>query len=126
MNDRKYLLGIVADENAMFDLLAKFLDKEGYEVKRILPEVQDEEEFALMIYAPTRDAERSRKWFDTLRKKRPALLVVQLGDDDYESSEDNVVVLSERPLNLRQLSDTIKRTIEKSGYAEVNSTGAGA
>ncbi len=29
--EKKYILGIIADEQAMFEILDKFLSKEGYE-----------------------------------------------------------------------------------------------
>jgi hypothetical protein len=113
--ERKYVLGIVTDEDAMFDLLAKFLSKEGFEVKRLLHEIStNEEDFALVIYAPTRSSDRSKKFFKNSKKRK--LLIVQSVDEDYSEFGDDTVILSERPLNLKQLSDTIRRTLADSSY----------
>ncbi len=111
----------MSDEEALFDLLAKFLAKEGYEVRRLFRNTLEIDECVLMIYAPTRDLDRSKEWIDNLKKKMPTLLVVQCCDEDYLNMDENIVVLSERPINLRQLGDTIRRTIEKSGYIEADS-----
>ena len=111
----------MSDEEALFDLLAKFLVKEGYEVRRLSRNTLEIDECTLMIYAPTRDLSGSKVWFEKLKKKIPTLLAVQCCDEDCLEIDDNVVVFSERPINLRQLGDTIKRTIENSDYVQANS-----
>ncbi|MCL5267718.1 MAG: hypothetical protein M1469_06415 [Bacteroidetes bacterium] len=113
-SDNKPVLGVITDEAAMYDLLAKFLVKEGYEVKRASHDPSADDDFALIVYAPTRETSHSKDWFDDLMKKKRAVLVVQCCDEDYVDLDDNVVVMSERPLNLRQLSNTIEKTIETS------------
>jgi len=112
--EEKRMLGIVTDEDAMFDLLVKFLSKEGYEVKRVVHEIGEEEDLALIIHAPTRFSERSKKFFKSSKKKK--LLIVQSVDEDNSEFGDDAVILSERPLNLKQLSDTIKRVLANSSY----------
>ena len=111
----------MSDEEALFDLLAKFLVKEGYEVRRLSRNTLEIDGCTLMIYAPTRDLSGSKVWFEKLKKKIPTLLAVQCCDEDCLEIDDNVVVFSERPINLRQLGDTIKRTIENSDYVQANS-----
>ncbi|MFZ1081711.1 MAG: hypothetical protein WAO19_07280 [Candidatus Kryptoniota bacterium] len=111
INGKKNILGIITDEEAMFDLLSKFLKKEGYEVARVLHDISEDENYSLVIYAPGRGSSRSEKWLENLKKRKPALLVVQSYDEDYFDYDDNVVSLSERPLNLRQLSETIKKQL---------------
>lgn len=122
VQDRKLAIGVMSDEEAMFDLLAKFLKKEGYEARRVLQGMSEVDDCVLIVYAPTRDLSRSKDWFDNLKKKKPTVLVVQCCDEDYVDAVENVVVLSERPMNLKQLGDTIKRTIEKSGHKETASS----
>ncbi len=110
-NEGKNILGVITDEEAMFDLLSKFLRKEGYEVRRVVHDISEEENYALVIYAPARASSRSKNWFENLKKRKPTLLVVQSYDEDYLDDDDNVVMLSERPLNLKQLSETIKKQL---------------
>jgi DNA-binding response OmpR family regulator len=113
--DTKIVLGIMTDEGAMYELLSKFLSKEGYDSRRVSSDASDADNLSLVILAPTRDLHRSRSWFDNLKKSKPTVLVVQCCDDDFAEIDESVVVLKERPLNLRQLSETIKATLEKSG-----------
>jgi len=114
--EKKYSLGIITDEDAMFDLLAKFLSKEGYEVKRVLHEIGSEEKFDLVIYALSRYSDRSKKFFTNLKTKK--IFIVQSIDEDFADHDNGMIVLSERPLNLKQLSDTIKNALAKSGFVE--------
>ncbi len=114
--EKKYTLGIVTDEQAMFDILEKFLTKEGYEVKRVLHEISDEDDFALVIQAPTRPSDRSVRFSKSLKSKK--FLVVQACDEDYSDTDNNAIVLSQRPLNLRQLSETIKSALTRSNRVE--------
>ena len=109
----KVPVGVVTDEEAMYKLLDKFLDKEGYETRRVLSDTSDAADLALVILAPTRHPSRSRKWFDNLNRTKPAVLIVQCCDDDYADVESDVVLVKDRPLNLKQLSKTIKQTLEK-------------
>jgi hypothetical protein len=109
--EKKYILGIVTDEDAMFELLSKFLNKEGYEVKRVLHEVGEVEDFDLIVHAPSRYSDRSKRLFKDLKGRK--LLVVQSVDKDFSEDEDGVIVLSERPLNLKQLGETIKNALAK-------------
>ncbi len=113
--DTKVAVGIMTDEEAMFELLTKFLEKEGYETRRVSTDASEAMDLPLVILAPTRDPSRSRSWFANLKKRKPAVLVVQCCDEDYADVDTNVVLLKERPLNLRQLSETIRKTLEKSG-----------
>jgi hypothetical protein len=110
MNEQKKILGIVTDEDAMFDLLSKFLRKEGYEAKRVSDDISEDENYALIIYAPARGSNRSKIRFENLKRRKPTLLVVQSYDDDG-FFDDNVVKLSDGLLNLRQLSETIKQQL---------------
>lgn len=107
-------LGIVTDEEAMFDLLTKFLGKEGFKTQRVSPDASEAKDLGLVILAPTRNPSPSRSWFENLKRVKPTVLIVQCCDEDYADVDNNVVLLKERPLNLRQLSATIKRTLEKS------------
>ena len=111
--EQKVPVGIVTDEEAMYELLDKFLDKEGYETRRVLSDSSDSGDLALIILAPTRNPSRSRKWFDNLKRTKPAVLIVQCCDEDYADVETEAVLVKDRPLNLRQLSNTIKQTLEK-------------
>jgi DNA-binding response OmpR family regulator len=113
--DTKVAVGIMTDEEAMFELLTKFLGKEGYETRRVSTNASEVIDLPLVILAPTRDPSRSRSWFANLKKRKPAVLVVQCCDEDYADVDSNVVMLMERPLNLKQLSETIRKTLEKSG-----------
>ncbi len=119
--DAKHVLGIMTDEEAMFELLTKFLGKEGYKTKRVSSDASDARDLALVILAPTRDPSRSKSWFENLRKTKPTVLVVQCCDEDYSDADNDVILLKERPLNLRQLSDTIRWTLEKSGRQTIPS-----
>ncbi|MCL4512285.1 MAG: hypothetical protein M1470_14690 [Bacteroidetes bacterium] len=122
VHNRKAALGITTDEQAMFDLLAKFLTKEGYGVRRVLPDVSENQDLALIIYAPTRELSSSTSWFKNLKNKKPALLVVQCCNEnsfDAPDIDDNVIVLSEYPLNLKQLRETVVRILQDSGYEGV-------
>lgn len=114
--EKKYVLGIVTDEDAMFDILSKFLTKEGYEVRRVQHEITGEEDIALVIHAPTRSSDRSRLFLRSVKTKK--LIIVQYGDDEFAEIDESAVVLSERPLNLKQLSDTVKKTIAKTTHVE--------
>lgn len=109
------VIGIMTDEEAMYELLAKFLGKEGYRTRQVISDSSDLGELALVILAPTRNPSRSRSWFDNLKRIKPTVLIVQCCDEDYADMDDSVVLLKERPLNLRHLSDTIRTTLEKSG-----------
>ncbi len=111
VKENRPVLGVIAEETAMYELLAKFLVKEGYEVRRASQNTSPEDDLALIVYAPTRDCGRSKDWFDELIRKKRVVLVVQCCDEDFVDLDDNVVVMSERPLNLRQLSNTIGKTI---------------
>ncbi len=110
--EKEYSLGVITDEDAMFDLLAKFLNKEGYRVKRILQDIGGNEDFNLVIYAPSRFTVRSKEIFRNITREK--LLILQSVDEDLSSPDDGAVVLSERPLNLKQLSDTIRKTLAES------------
>lgn len=114
--EKKYVLGIVTEENAMYDILAKFLTKEGYQVRRVQHEISDEEGIALVIHAPTRSSDRSRLFLRSVKTKK--LIIVQYGDEEFAETDESAVVLSERPLNLKQLSDTIKTTLAKAVRVE--------
>jgi hypothetical protein len=114
--EKKYVLGIVTDEDAMFDILAKFLTKEGYEVRRVHKEISGEEDIALVIHAPTRSSDRSRLFLGSVKTKK--LIIVQYGDEEFAETDESAVVLSERPLNLKQLGDTIKKTLAKAIHVE--------
>lgn len=114
--ETKYIVGIITDEDAMFDLLAKFLSKEGYEVKRVLHEIGDEENFDLVIHAPSRYSDHSKKFFNDIKLKK--ILIVQSVDEDLPDHDNDMIVLSERPLNLKQLSNTIKNILAKSDCIE--------
>lgn len=107
-------LGIMTDEEAMFDLLTKFLSKEGYRTQRVSPDASEAKGLALVILAPTRNPSPSRSWFENLKKIKPTVLIVQCCDEDYADVAGDVVLLKERPLNLMQLSDTVKRTLARS------------
>ena len=111
--EAKVPVGIVTDEEAMYELLYKFLDKEGYEARRVPSDTSDAGDLALIILAPTRNPSRSRRWFDNLNTTKPAVLIVQCCDEDYADVDSDVVLVKDRPLNLRQLSSTIKQTLEK-------------
>ncbi|HUI29297.1 MAG TPA: hypothetical protein VLX91_03695 [Candidatus Acidoferrales bacterium] len=111
-SEKKHVLGIVADEDAMFDILAKFLTKEGYEVERVIHEIGEEEDLSLIIHAPTRSSDRSKNFFKNLKKKK--IIIAQSGDDEYSEIDDNTILFSERPLNLKQLSDTIEKALSRS------------
>ncbi len=113
--DTKVAVGVMTDEEALFELLTKFLGKEGYETRRVSTDASEVIDLPLVILAPTRDPSRSRSWFANLKKRKPAVLVVQCCDEDYADVDTNVVLLKERPLNLRQLSETVRKTLEKSG-----------
>ena len=114
-SEKKSVLGIITDEDAMFELLAKFLSKEGYEVKRVLHEDDADESLSLVIHAPARSSDSSRRILQGLKMKK--LLINQSVDEDLSRcSGDGMIVLSERPLNLKELSDTIRRTIGASSY----------
>lgn len=117
--EREVILGIMTDEQAMYELLAKFLVKEGYVVKRVLDDISNNEDLALIIYAPTRDISHSASWFKNLKNKKPSLLVVQCCNEDYFDDDDNVAVLTEHPLNLKQLGETVFKLIKRSGLEEV-------
>lgn len=106
-------LGILTDEEPMYELLNKFLDKEGYETRRVMSDVSDVRDLPLVILAPTRNPSRSRSWFDNLNRVKPAVLIVQCCDEDFADVDKRVILLKERPLNLRHLSDTIKQTLER-------------
>jgi hypothetical protein len=106
--EKKYILGIVTDEDAMFDLLWKFLCKEGYEVKRVLHEVGDED-FALLVHAPARSSDLPKSVPKSVKTKR--IFIGQPADDDFVNTDEDTVVLSERPLNLRKLSDMIEKML---------------
>ncbi|MCL5020959.1 MAG: hypothetical protein M1339_04700 [Bacteroidetes bacterium] len=108
----KLAIGIMTDENAMFDLLSKFLVKEGYDIKRLDENTIDVEGCPLVVFAPTREFSRSKVWFENLKRKNPKVLVVQCCEEDTVSTDDKVVVLQDRPLNLKQLSATIVRTLK--------------
>ena len=102
----------------MFDLLSKFLKKEGYDVKRVLHDTLDLEDYAMLIYAPARGwsnspegSFRAKDWFGNLKDKKTALLVVQNYDEDRFDGDNNVAMLSDCPLNLRKLSETIKKQL---------------
>lgn len=107
-------LGIMTDEEAMFDLLTKFLGKEGYRTQRVSSDASEAKNLALVILAPTRNPSPSRSWFENLKKIKPTVLIVQCCDEDYADVAGDVVLLKERPLNLKQLSDTVKRTLARS------------
>lgn len=111
IDDKKPVLGIITDEDAMYDLLAKFLVKEGYEVGRVTNRSYDDE-YVLIVYAPTRESTHSRTQLDELVRRKRAVVVVQCCDEDYVDLDPSVAVISDRPLNLRQLSSMIGRTIE--------------
>ncbi len=113
--DNGLVLGIMTDEDAMFELLGKFLGKEGYETRRVSLEASETEDLALVILAATRDPGRSRSWFENLKKTRSAVLIVRCCDEDYSDADGSAVILKERPLNLKQLSETIRLTLEKRG-----------
>ena len=113
--DTKVAVGIMTDEEAMFELLTKFLGKEGYDTRRVSADASEVMDVPLVILAPTRDPSRSRSWFANLKKRKPAVLVVQCCDEDYADVDSNIVLLKERPLNLRQLSETVRKTLDKSG-----------
>ncbi|MCL5034938.1 MAG: hypothetical protein M1395_07540 [Bacteroidetes bacterium] len=117
-SDKRPVLGVITDEEAMYELLAKFLVKEGYEVRRASHDPLSYDDCALIVYAPTRESGQSKDWFSDLMKRRRAVLVVQCCDEDYVDLDDNVVVMSERPLNLRQLSSTVEKTIGMSAIKE--------
>jgi hypothetical protein len=102
----KYVLGIVTDEEAMYDLLAKFLHKEGYEVERVLHEIKEDEGLALIIHAPARISDLQSKVLGSQKIKK--LFIGQPVDEDCLNSDDETIVLAQRPLNLKQLSDTIR------------------
>ncbi|MGO9481367.1 MAG: hypothetical protein ACLP05_06270 [Candidatus Kryptoniota bacterium] len=116
-NEGKSILGIITDEEPMFDLLSKFLKKEGYEARRVLHNMSECEDYALVIYAPARGSSHSKTWFENLKKRRPTLLVVQSYDEEFFDDDDNVVKLSDRPLNLRQLSETIKKQLSSTSLS---------
>ncbi len=116
------MLGVITDEDAMYDLLSKFLVKEGYEVRRATSGSSNGDEYALIVYAPTRESTHSRSWLDELIKKKRAVLVVQCCDEDYADLDQSVAVISDRPLNLRQLSSMIGRTIESYKSRVIHST----
>ncbi len=111
--DTRVSLGIVTDEEAMFELLDKFLGKEGYKTRRVVSDASETRDLALVILAPTRNPSRSRSWFDNLNRVKPAVLIVQCCDEDYADVDKRVILLKERPLNLRHLSDTIRQTLER-------------
>ena len=111
-HENKNIVGIFTDEEAMYSLLEKFFVKEGFDVRRVSRDRMDEE-FSFVIYAPTRDLARSEKWFGQLTKKQPTFIIAQTFDDDMVEAGDNVVVISERPLNLQRLSNTIKMAMEE-------------
>ena len=113
----------MTDEDAMFELLSKFLAKEGYETQRVSPVASEANGLALVILAPTRNPSPSRSWFDNLRKVKPTVLIVQCCDEDYADVDSDVVLLKERPLNLKQLSNTIRQTLEKSSRSESSPKG---
>lgn len=121
--DKKLALGIMTDEEAMFELLTKFLAKEGYETQRVSPTASEAKDLGLVILAPTRNPSPSRSWFDNLKKIEPTVLIVQCCDEDYADVDSDVILLKERPLNLKQLSDTIKKTLEKSSRRESSPKG---
>ncbi len=104
-------VGIMTDEDAMYDLLSKFLAKEGYRTDRLNEGKPETDGFSLVIYAPTREFSRSKVLFENLKRKNPKVLVVQCCEEDTVLNEGNVVVLTERPLNLKQLSAAIRRTL---------------
>ncbi len=114
--EKKYILGIITDEDAMLDLLAKYLSKEGYEVKRVFHEIVDQENFDLVILASSRYSDHSKKFFKNLRTRK--LIIVQSADEDFSGHDDDTVVLSDRPLNLKKLSETIGNILAKHDYAE--------
>ncbi len=107
-------LGIMTDEEAMFDLLTKFLGKEGYKTQRVSSDASEAKDLSLVILAPTRNPSPSRSWFENLKRTKPTVLIVQCCDEDYADVSGDVVLLRERPLNLKQLSDTVRRTLQKS------------
>ncbi len=110
----------MTDENAMFEILAKFLGKEGYQTKRVFSVPTETEDLALVIVAPTRGPNRSGSWIDNLKKIKPAVVIIQCCDEDYADADANVIVLKDRPLNLRQLSETIRTALRKSGSVVSN------
>ncbi len=111
---RQPVLGIATDEEAMYELLSKFLGKEGYQTKRVSTESSESKDMALVVLAPTREPSRSKSWFENFRMTKPAVLVVQCCDEDYVGLGENVVLLKERPLNLKQLGDAVRSTLRKS------------
>ncbi len=113
--EKKLVLGLLADEQAMFEILEKFLSKEGYLVKQVSKQVASEEGFAAVIYAPTRHSERLKSIFENLKCEK--ILIVQSGDEEYAVADDHTIVLSDRPLNLRQLGEMIKRIVSNSDYS---------
>ncbi len=112
--DKDMPLGIVTDEEAMFDLLTKFLGKEGYKTQRVSSDASETKDLGLVILAPTRNPSPSRNWFDNLKRVKPTVLIVQCCDEDYADVDSNVVLLKDRPLNLKQLSAAVKRLLEMS------------
>jgi hypothetical protein len=110
-NERIKTLGIVTDEDAMYELLSKFLKKEGYETRRVIHDVSNGENCALIIFAPARGSSHSKDWLEKLKNRKPTLLVVQSYDEDLFGDDENIVKLSEGLLDLKQLSETIKRQL---------------
>ena len=115
MDQRRKILGIVTDEEGMFDLLSKFLKREGYQVERVCHDAPANAECELLIFAPARGwNDFSEAWssmknrFTTLRDRKPTLIVIQSRDEKFYDDVDNVVMLQEGPLDLRQLSDCVK------------------
>ncbi|MGC8594947.1 MAG: hypothetical protein ACP5MI_05010 [Candidatus Kryptoniota bacterium] len=108
MSDRQFSgkIGIISDERAMYDLLSKFLSREGYQV--VEWNVSFPLPVSLLIVATTRLPGDSYEWVIRDGLARNVLFLLQCCGEETPSVKENFYVYSEAPMNLSNLNNMIK------------------
>jgi len=99
-------IGLVSDERAMFDLLMKFLKREGYNVIEWNPSTP--RSVSLLIVATTRLPGDSYEWVIRDGYARKVLFLLQCCGDMSTSMKENFYIYSEAPMKLSHLNSLIR------------------
>lgn len=102
-------VGIVSDEKAMYDLLVKFLRREGYDV--VEWNASKPKPVSLLIVATTRLPGDSYEWVVKDGYARKVLFLLQCCGDANPNVKEHFYVYSEAPMNLAHLNNLIKEII---------------